>query len=320
MRAIEFTEYGPPDVLALTDRSVPTIGSRDVLVKVRATTVTSAEGMMRRGDTVMSRIILGLRRPRRRFRVMGLEIAGDIVEVGRDVTRFQVGQRVFGFTGVSLGGHAEYCRLSERGSLAEIPDGLSYESAAATVDGATTALYFLQRKAKLKVGERVLVIGASGSIGTAAVQIARHLGAEVTGVCSGANRELVLSLGAHDVIDYTCQDLSACGRRWDIIFDTVTRSSYSQAKPLLRDGGRYLPTVGGPARYLRALWTRCFSRKKLVFGMSMHKTAELAQISTYLHSGALRPVIDRCYPLEQVARAARYVDQGHKKGNVVITL
>jgi NADPH:quinone reductase-like Zn-dependent oxidoreductase len=318
MKAIEYRQYGAPEVLSLTDVPKPTPGDREVLIKVRATTVTHAETMMRRGDTLQSRLVLGLRRPRRRFRIMGLEIAGEVELIGRKVTRFRPGQRVFGFTGFSLGGHAEYCCLDERASLAVIPENLSYEEAAATVDGATTALYFLQRKARLAQGERVLVIGASGSVGTAAVQIARHLGATVTGVCSGANRELVESLGAHEVIDYTKQDYSASGQSWDIIFDTVNRSSFAQARRALTEGGRYLPTVGGPWRFFLTLWTGWFYRRKMVFGMSVNKTTELKQLVPMLAEGALRPVIDRSYPLPQIARAAHYVDQGHKRGNVVL--
>ncbi len=319
MKAIEYRRYGSPEVLTVTDVPKPNPGPLEVLVRVRATTVTSTEGMMRRGDTLHSRLVLGLWRPRKRFRIQGLEVAGDVEAVGPRVSRFAPGDRVFGFTGFSLGAHAEYCCLPERSSLALIPADTSYEEAAATVDGATTALFFL-RKAGLEPGKKVLVVGASGSIGTAAVQIAKHGGAEVTGVCSAANGAFVRSLGAEDVIDYARQDFAASGKHWDIIFDTVNRSSFAQSRPALNDGGCYVPTVGGLWYLLLTAWTHRFARKRLFFGMSIDKREEIEQVSELLRTGALRPVIDRRYALEEVALAHRYAEGGHKRGNVVISI
>lgn len=320
MKAVVYTEYGAPEVLSLQDVEKPTPGDNEVLIRVMATTVTAADGMMRRGDTAMSRVILGLRRPRRRFRTMGLELAGRIEQIGRDVTRFREGDRVFGFTGFSVGAYAEFACMPENGSLARLPGNVSYEEAASLVDGPTTALYFLRDRARVRRGDKVLVIGASGSIGTAAVQLARHFGAKVTAVCSGGNEELVRSLGAHEVVDYTRQDFTQNGERYDVIFDTVGRSSFFRCKGSLRDGGRYLLTVGGPRHYFLDLWTRLFSRKRLIHGMSIHKNDALRQVRELVEAGELRPVIDRRYPLAGIPEAHAYVDRGHKKGNVVVAV
>jgi NADPH2:quinone reductase len=272
---------------------------------------------MRRGETFQGRLVIGLLRPRKRFRIMGIEVAGDVEEVGSAVSRFAPGDRVLGFTGFKLGGYAEFCCLRETASLIAIPDGLTYEEAAALVDGVTTAIFFLDM-AKLQRGERVLVIGASGSVGSAAVQVAAHRGAEVTAVSSGQNRELVTSLGASDCLDYTREDYAETGRTWDIIFDTVTKSSFGHARRALADGGRYLPTVGGLGSFVRSAWSHHFGRKRFVFGMSVNKHAELEQLKQLVAEGAVRPVIDRRYALEDLALAHEYVDTGRKRGNVVI--
>jgi len=320
MRAIEYRHYGPPDVLELTDVPRPVARDDEVLIRVRATTATAADALMRRGETVQGRLVIGLLRPRERFRIMGIEVAGDVAEVGRAVTRFAPGDRVYGFTGFRLGGYAEYCCLGETASLAAIPDGLSYADAAALVDGVTTAIFFLDL-AELRSRERVLIIGASGSVGSAAVQVAVARGAHVSGVCSGRNRELVESLGADAVIDYTRQDYAQTGQTWDLIFDTVTKTSFGHAKRALAKGGRYIPTVGGIGSFLRAAWSRRFGgRARFVFGMSIAKQAELVELERLVARGAVRPIIDRRYALEDLAEAHAYVDTGHKRGNVVITV
>ncbi|PRP96283.1 NAD(P)-dependent alcohol dehydrogenase [Enhygromyxa salina] len=319
MRAIEYRRYGPPEVLTLTNVPKPTPQPDEVLIRVRATTATAADALMRRGETLQGRLVLGLLRPRSRFRIMGIEIAGEVEAVGRSVRSFAQGQRVFGFCGFSLGGYAEYCCLRETASLITIPDQLSYEDAAALVDGVTTAIFFFD-KAKLQRDERVLIIGASGSVGSAAVQVAAHRGAVVTGVCSGRNRELVESLGADDVIDYTREDFTETGRTWDVIFDTVTKTTFRHARRALADGGRYLPTIGGLGAFVRSAWSRRVGRRKFVFGMSVDKHAELRQLEQLVAEGAARPVVDRRYPLEDLALAHAYVDTGRKRGNVVITV
>jgi NADPH:quinone reductase-like Zn-dependent oxidoreductase len=318
MRAMVYERYGSPEVLSLREVARPEPKEDEVRVAVHATSVTAACVMMRRGDTLMARVVLGLLRPRRRFRIMGIEIAGTIESVGRRVTRFAVGDRVFGFTGWASGGYGELVCLKETASIELAPDGTTHEQACSLVDGPTTALYFLCDRARMRRGDRIAIVGASGSIGTAAVQIARHFGAEVTAVCSGKNAELVRSLGAHHVVDYTQGDYSERGGVYDIVFDTVGKSSFAVARRCLARGGRYLLTVGGVHEYARAAWTRVFYDKRQIVGMSVEKRAALRTVSELLQSGAIRPVIDRRYPLEALAEAHRYVETGRKRGNVVI--
>ncbi|MFO0553624.1 MAG: NAD(P)-dependent alcohol dehydrogenase [Polyangiaceae bacterium] len=318
MRAVLCTAYGGPEVLKLAVVPRPSPGPDQVRVRVRATTVTAACGMMRRADSMLARLILGLRRPRERYRIMGLEFAGEIDEVGAAVTAYRPGDRVFGFAGFSAGAYAEYLCMSARGSLALMPSRLTFEEAAALVDGPTTALYFLRDRARIRAGDSVLVIGASGAIGTAAVQLARHFGATVTGVTSGRNRELVTSLGASRVVDYTDDSDRPTPNSYDIVFDTVGKSSFRACKPLLRQGGRYLVTTGSPALYLRDAWSRIFGDKKLMYGMSVEKSEKLATIRALVERGELAPVVDRVYPLDSIVEAHRYVDTGHKRGNVVL--
>ncbi len=268
----------------------------------------------------MARVLLGLTHPRKRFRILGMEVAGTVEAIGASVTRFRPGDRVFGFTGFGAGGYAQYVCMNETASLAPLPEGLPLEEACTLVDGPTTALYFLRDRARLQAGDRVAIIGASGSIGTAAVQIAKHFGAEVTAICSGKNAELVRSLGAQHVVDYTQHDFAAGNARWDIVFDTVGKSSFRAARRCLAPGGRYLITKGGPLEYLRDLWSRGFGSRKFIFGMSIDKRAALATVSELIALGALRPVIDRRYPLSEIAEAHRYVESGRKRGNVVIAV
>ncbi len=320
MKAIVYTKYGPPDVLQLKEVAKPVPKDDEVLIKVHATTVTTADGMMRRGDSLISRIILGLRKPRRKFKIPGLELAGEIESVGKNVKRFMKGDQVYGFTGFGPGAYAEYKCMPEKGSLVIKPTNMTYEEAAAVVDGASTALFFLRDKANIQSGEKVLINGASGSIGTFAVQLAKYFGAEVTGVCSTANLELVKSLGANKVVDYTKQDFTKNGETYDIIFDTVGKSSFSRCKGSLKKNGRYIVTVMGLTPLVQTLWTRVVGGKKVIFTMSIEKTEALIFIKELIEAGKLKPVIDKCYPLEQIADAHRYVEKGHKKGNVVITV
>jgi NADPH2:quinone reductase len=320
MQAVVYERYGPPEVLELREYPKPEPGRHEVLVRVGATTVTAACGMMRRGDTLLARLLLGIARPRRRFRVMGIEIAGVVERAGAGVTRFRPGDRVFGFTGFAAGGYAEFTCLSEDAALVATPTGLSDGEACTLVDGPTTALFFLRERGDLRAGERIAVIGAAGSVGTAAVQLAKHFGAEVTAVCSGANADLVRSLGAHHVIDYARQDYSMLGERFDVVFDAVGKSSFERAKRCLVPGGRYLLTVGGLGAPLRDAWSRVFESKRLIYGMSIDKRELLPQVARLVSRGALRPVIDRTYSLSNIVEAHRYVDTGHKRGNVVVTV
>ncbi|MEZ4427646.1 MAG: NAD(P)-dependent alcohol dehydrogenase [Nannocystaceae bacterium] len=317
MKKVVFTRFGPPEVLELRDVARPTPRADEVLIRIYATTVTAAEAAMRRGQPLWGRVILGFSRPRRRMRTPGTELAGVIEEVGADVTEFRPGDEVFGFAGFRIGANAEYMRLPARASLAVKPAGLSFAQAAAAVDGASTALCFLRDKAGLRPGERALIIGASGSVGSYAVQLARLLGAEVTGVCSGANVELVTSLGAARVIDYTREDFTTRGERWDVIFDAVGKSSFRRCRASLTANGRYVATTG-LANVALAAWTRLRGGPRVITGMSVDKRAELAFLGPLLSSGRLQVVIERSFTLDEIVAAHRLVDSGRKRGNVVV--
>lgn len=319
MRAVEFHAYGPPEVLTQVEMPTPVPRGDQVLVKVHATTVTSAECGMRRGEPRWGRVILGPLRPRRGVRVLGLEFAGEVAAVGPAARRYRTGDRVFGFTGFAVGANAEYKCLSERASLTTMPANVTYAQAAATVDGFTTAWYFLREVARIRPGQRVLVIGGSGSIGTYAVQLAKLAGAVVHAVCSGRNAELVRSLGADRVFDYTAEDFTTSGERYDAVFDTVRRSSFARCRPVLAPRGCYLPTTGLVNNVL-ALRTALTRGPRVRTGMSVRKHAALAELRELLAGDRLRIVIDRSYPLAGIVEAHRYVDSGHKVGNVVITV
>lgn len=320
MKAIEWTEFGSPEVLRLTEVKTPTPKDDEVLIRVYATTATTADGMMRRGESIMGRIILGLRKPRKKYKIPGLELSGVIEEIGKDVKQFRKGDQVYGFTGFEPGAYAEYKCMSEKGSITKKPTNMNYGEAAAVVDGATTALFFLKDKANIQKGEKVLINGASGSIGTFAVQLAKYFGAEVTGVCGTGNLELVKSLGADKVIDYTKEDFTRSGETYDIIFDTVGKSSFSRCNGSLNKNGRYIVTTIGLTSIIQTLFTRFIGSKKVIFGMSIDKKEALTFIKDLIEIEKLKPVIDRCYSLEQISEAHGYVENGHKKGNVIITI
>jgi NADPH:quinone reductase-like Zn-dependent oxidoreductase len=255
--------------------------------------------------------------------ILGQELAGEIESIGRDVTRFKPGDQVFGFD--MFGAYAEYKCMPENGALAIKPANISYEEAASAPNGALTALPFLRDKGNIQSGQTVLIYGASGSVGAAAVQLARYYGAEVTGVCSTTNLEWVKSLGADQVIDYTQEDFTENGKTYDIIFDTVGKRSFSECKGSLTDEGIYLSTVPTPVIMLQALWSAKSGSKKVKFAATglrsaSEKIKDLVFLTELIETGKIKPVIDRCYPLEQMAEAHRYVEKGHKKGNVVITL
>lgn len=315
MNAILYEQYGGPEVLHLREIPRPVPRKNEILIKIRATSVTSSEAMMRQGKPYFGRLVLGLTRPRRQ--ILGLEYAGEVVGVGAAAQMFQIGTRVFGFTGFRCGGYAQYTCVPESGSVLPMPRNVSFEEAVALVDGPTTALFFLN-KAKIKPAERILIYGASGSIGTAAVQLAAGIGAEVTAVCSAANFELVRSLGARQVIDYRTDDFTRRSETYDVIFDTLGKTSFANSKRSLKKGGRYLVTVMSPQAIAQTLLTSIAGDKKAIFALSIEKTAELQRIKELVEQAKHRPVIDRCYPLDRIGEAHAYVDTGRKKGNVVI--
>ena len=322
MKAIVYERYGPPDVLELKEVEKPTPKDNEVLIRTHATTVTSGDCRVRSlhmpvGFGLIARLVLGVSRPRQP--ILGSELAGKVESVGKDVKKFKVGDEVFAFTGARLGCHAEYKCMPEDGAVVLKPANLTYDEAAAMSFGGTTALDFF-RRGKLQLGEKVLVNGASGGVGTAAVQLARHFGAVVTGVCSTANVELVRSLGATQVIDYTKEDFTRNGETYDLIVDTAGTAAFSRSKDSLKEGGRLLLVLGGLPDMLQIPWVSMTNSKKIIAGPAAVRAEDLRFLANLAEAGEFRPVIDRCYPLEQIAEAHRYVDTGRKKGNVIITL
>jgi NADPH:quinone reductase-like Zn-dependent oxidoreductase len=316
MKAIVYTKFGPPEVLHLQEVEKPTPKDNEVLIKIYATTVVKEDP-----DWRASPGFNGFLKPR--HPILGQELAGEVEAIGKDVTRFKPGDQVFGMG--SFGAYAEYTCMSENGALAIKPANMSYVEAASVPNGALTALPFLRDKGIIQSEQTVLIYGASGSVGTAAVQLASYYGAEVTGVCSTANLEWVKALGADQVIDYTREDLTENGKTYDIIFDTVGKLSFSECKGSLPDEGVYLTTVPTPVIMLRALWSAKSGGKKVKFAAAglrpaSEKIKDLVFLTELIEIGKLKAVIDRCYPLEQIAEAHRYVEKGHKKGSVVITV
>jgi NADPH:quinone reductase-like Zn-dependent oxidoreductase len=321
MKAVVATGYGSTDVLQLTERDRPTPQANEILIKIIASNVSAADSMMRRGDPVYARLFLGLRRPK--AAIPGTGLAGVVEAVGGSVTRFGVGDEVFGQAGLGFGAHAEYVCIPEDGTVVEKPVSLSFEDAATMCDGPVTSLNFLQRMAKVEPGQKVLINGASGSLGTAAVQLAKAFGAEVTGVCGTAHVELVRSLGADRVIDYTQEDFSRNGEQYDVIYDTVGKSSFGRSKRALTPKGKYLSPVLGFALLLRMIWTSLWSGKRAMFDATgMRPTNEqrafLGDLLPKMADGTLRIVTDRVYTLDQIEAAHAHVDGGHKAGNVII--
>jgi NADPH:quinone reductase-like Zn-dependent oxidoreductase len=322
MRAIVYEKYGPPEVLQLKEVEKPTPKDNEVLIKTYAVTVTSGDWRVRSlnvptGFGLIIRLVFGVFKPKQP--ILGSELAGVIESIGKDVNKFQVGDQVFAFSDAAMGCYAEYKCMPEDGAIAFKPANLSYEEAAALSFGGTTALDFL-RRGKLQSGERILVNGASGGVGTAAVQLARHFGAEVTGVCSTANIELVKSLGASHVIDYTQEDFTQNGETYDVIIDTTGTAPFSRSQVSLKEEGRLLMVLAGLPDMLKILWVLMTSSKKVIAGPVATGAEDLRFLAELAAAGEFKPVIDRRYPFEQMVEAHRYVDTGRKKGNVIVTL
>lgn len=320
MKAIVYKKYGSPNVFEPLELEKPTFKPNEVLIRVFATTVTTADCMMRRGDTFLSRILLGFFKPKKKYQILGTEFSGKIEATGSKVIKFKPGDEVYAFRGFGTGCYAQYKCMNENGSLAIKPGNMKFIEAASVVDGATTALFFIKEKANIQKGQKVLINGASGSIGTFAVQLAKYFGAEVTGVCSTKNIELVKSLGADRVVDYTNEDFAKTGDTYDIIFDTVGKSSFTHCKKALKSDGKYVVTVMTLMNILLSFLTKFRNKKKVIFAMSLNKTEALNFIRTLIEEGKLKTIIDKQYPLEKLGEAHDYVEKGHKKGNVVITI
>ena len=327
MRAIVWTKYGPPDVLQLKEVEKPTPLDNEVLIKIHATTVTAGDCEIRSLKfslllRPLMRLGFGFKGPRKRFSIPGVEFAGEIESVGKDVKLFRKGDQVFGTSVEFFGAYAEYICLPEEGkagAMAIKPANMTYEEAAAVPVGGLEALNFL-RKANIQSGQKVLINGASGSIGTFAVQLAKYYGAEVTGVGNPTSLEVMKSIGAIKVIDYTQEDFTKTGETYDVIFDVVGKSSFSGSISSLKKNGIYLLANPKPSLYIRGLWTSMTSSKRVISGLTKQKTEDLIFLKELIEAGKIKSVIDRRYPLEKIAEAHSYVDKGQKTGNVVITL
>jgi len=328
MKAIVWTKYGSPDVLQLREVATPAPRDNEVLIKVHAATASQADTELRRLNlpllfAIPIRLYLGFIKPTR-IRILGTEFAGEIVSAGKEVTRYQPGDQVFGYTGLGMGTYAEYMCLSEKPSaLASVmgkrPTNITYEEAAAVPFGGLEALHALHQ-ANIQRGQKVLIVGAGGSIGTYAVQLAKHYGAEVTGVDKAGKLEMLRSIGAEHVIDYAQEDFTKNGQTYDVILDTIGKSPFSGSLRSLNENGTYLNANPGLFGGVRIRWASKGSNKKIITWTAGYTTKNLLALKELIEAGTIKPIIDRRYPLEQTAEAHRYVDTGQKKGNVVIVM
>lgn len=326
MKAIVWTKYGSPDGLQFKETAKPAPKANEVLIKIHATTVTAGDSEARSLKMPILtqlplRMYAGLRKPER-ITILGQELAGEIEAIGKDVKRFKAGDQVFGTTGLGFGAYAEYICLPEKsalGVLAAKPANMTYAEAAAVPTGGLETLHFI-RKGNIQRGEKVLIIGAGGSIGTFAVQLAKHFGAQVTGVDSSDKLNMLRSIGADHVIDYTQEDFTRNGETYDVIFDVPGKSSFSGSIGSLKQNGRYLLANPGLSHMLQGPWTSMRSGKKVIFGAASQKTEDLVFLRDLIEAGKIKTVIDRDYSLEQIAEAHKYVEAGLKKGNIVITV
>ncbi|MCA9731117.1 NAD(P)-dependent alcohol dehydrogenase [candidate division KSB1 bacterium] len=323
MKACLHNKYGPPEVVQLIDVTKPVPGDEEILIKIYATTVTAVDAIFRKGDQFFARMATGPFRPK--ISTLGSEFSGVVEAVGKNVKSFKAGDAVLGDSSTGFGTHAEYLCIAEGEPIIAKPAQLSFEEAAAVPYGALTALPFLRDNAKIRKGQNVLINGASGTIGSYAVLFAKYFGAKVTGVCSSANIELVRALGAEEVIDYTKADFTEKKETYDVIFDTVGKSSFSRCKSALKTNGIYLTTVVGFPILLQMLWTTMAGTKKAIVAFTGLRPAEeklkdLQFVSELIEGGRLKPLVDKRFSLEEIAGAHAYVEQGHKKGSVAITV
>jgi NADPH:quinone reductase-like Zn-dependent oxidoreductase len=317
MKAIIYKNYGAPEVLQLKEVNKPIPKDNEILIRIFATAANSGDVRLRKADPWAVRLFFGLTKPR--INILGGFLSGEIEAAGKNVTKFKAGDKVFGATGMDFGAYAEYKCLPEDGILAIKPNNISHAQAATISFGGTAALYFL-RKANIKSGQKVLIYGASGAVGTAAVQLANYYGAEVTGVCSASNAALVKSLGADKVIDYTKGDFTKNGEKYDVIFVTVDKLSFSQSIKSLKKQGTLILGATGLSQTLKAVLTSLISKQKVLSGLISQKANDIIFLKELIEKGDYKPVVDRSYPLKEMAAAHRYVEQGHKRGNIAITL
>ena len=322
MKAAVYHRYGPPQVVKIAEVPTPAPAANEVLVRIHATTVNSADWRLRsaqvpRGFGLIIRLVFGITGPRQP--ILGTELSGVIAAVGTDVTQFQPGDAVFAFPGAKLRCHAEYRAMPATGNILAKPEALTFEQAAALSFGGTTALFFLRDQAKLKPGERVLILGASGTVGSAAVQIAKIMGAHVTAVCSGPNLELVQRLGADAVIDYTAQDFTRLAQTYHVIMDCVGATTYKACSSALAKNGRFLAVAGGLPELLGTLWPRKHGHK-IKAGSGPEKLSDLVLLADWARAGIFRPLIDSTFRFDQIVAAHARVDSGHKRGSVVVTM
>jgi NADPH:quinone reductase-like Zn-dependent oxidoreductase len=319
MKAIVYTQYGSPQVFELKDVAKPIQREDEILIKIKATAVNSGDVRLRKADPFAVRLFFGLFKPKNK--ILGSVFSGEIESVGSDVKRFKIGDEVFGHTDMSFGTYAAYKCFPENGSIALKPINVTHHEAAVIPFGGVTALHFL-KKASIQKGQKVLVFGASGAVGSAAVQLVKYFGANVTGVCSTANVALVKSLGADKVIDYTKEDFTENRETYDVIFDTVNKMSISDSLKSLKICGTLILSAAGLSETLQGAWISIANSKKIkvITGMISHKAEDIKFLKTLIEAGQLKPVIDRTYSLEQMAEAHTYVEKGHKKGNVAIEI
>jgi len=317
MKAIVTTKYGAPEVLQMQEVEKPVPGENEILIKIHSTSVSSGDARMRRADPFVIRLIFGFSKPKKS--IPGVVVAGEIEAVGSSVSRFKVGDQVFGSSGMAFGAHAEYVVVPENAVLALKPATISYEEAAAIPFGGTAAMHFL-RLANIQPGQKVLVYGASGALGTTSIQLARNFGAEVTAVCSPVNFELVKSLGADKVIDYTKEDFTRNREYYDVVFDTLGKSPLGKTLRSLKKGGKVLLANAGMGTMISSAFRSAFSNKKIVSGVIKETSEDMNYFKQLIEHGRLKAVIDRIYTLKQISEAHAYVDKGHKKGNVILAI
>jgi len=317
MKAIELSKYGAPEFLQMNEVEKPSPKDNEILIKIHASSVSSGDARMRRADPFIIRLIFGFKRPRKP--ILGVVVAGEIEAIGTSVSKYKIGDQVFGSSGMNFGAHAQYVAVPKDAVLALKPSNMTYEEAASIPFGATASMHFL-RIANIQQGQKVLIYGASGALGSMAVQLANNFGAEITAVCSTANVEMMKSLGADHVIDYTKEDFTKNGKKYDVVFDTVGKCSIRKALKSLNDNGQLLLASAGIGTMIGGSIRSMFINKKIVSGVIKETVKDMNFFKQLIEKGSLKAVIDRTYPLEQIAEAHAYVDKGHKKGNVIIAI